>query len=77
VKVAVLSIWGALSDKRSGLSFVGHNQSIVSIYIYLQFNLTLISTSMYYIYKADTSTLVSSTYNNNLISVFRPSDLVQ
>jgi hypothetical protein len=52
VKVAILSIWGALSDERSGLSFVNHSQPIVSIYIYLQFNLTLVSTSMYYIYKA-------------------------
>jgi hypothetical protein len=55
VKVAVLSIWGALSDERSGLSFVTHSQAIVSIYIYLQFNLTLISTSMYYIYKDSVS----------------------
>jgi hypothetical protein len=55
VKVVVLSIWGALSDERSGLSFVNHSQSIVSIYIYLQFNATLISTSMYYIYKASVS----------------------
>jgi hypothetical protein len=33
VTVAVLSIWGALSDERSGLSFVSHSQSIVSIYM--------------------------------------------
>jgi hypothetical protein len=55
VTVAVLSIWGAFSDERTGLSFVSHSQPIVSIYIYLQLNLTLISTSMYYIYKASVS----------------------
>jgi hypothetical protein len=26
LKVAVLSIWGALSDERSGLSFVSHSR---------------------------------------------------
>jgi hypothetical protein len=46
---------GALSDERSCLSFVNHSQSIVSIYIYLQYNVTLVSTSMYNFYKTSVS----------------------
>jgi hypothetical protein len=35
-KVTVQSMWGALSDERSGLSFVSNIKSIVSMYTHLQ-----------------------------------------
>jgi hypothetical protein len=52
LKVTVLSIWGALSDERSGLSFVSHSQlSVVQIFTILQ----LLTNCMYNIYKASVS----------------------
>jgi hypothetical protein len=57
VKVTVLSIRGALSDERSGLSFVSHSHwflSIVSSKIITI--LEILTSSMYNIYKASVST---------------------
>jgi hypothetical protein len=63
-KVAVLSLWGALSDERSGVSFVSilsMESIVVSQYLHNLFTLTIYilcvrqSSAMYNIYKASVS----------------------